>query len=174
MIPGHVQRAEMVKRLRRLADLIDDGSADKAMRNAKIHADAIGFPTGTLGDGTSRSTDSTSSTERAALPRHPDPTLYDHAKMRERSLLLDRILGEVLNLVGQWTPDAREDTPKQPLAKFCSNPRCPFGDIPLARFYGGRHRRCYDFWRVTGRDLSIDDVNEDGYRQWAAELNQRV
>ena len=162
MIPGHVQRAEMVKRLRRLADLIDDGSADKAMRNAQIHASALGFPTGTLGDGTSRSTDVTSSTERAAMPSRPDPTLYDHAKMKERSLLLDRILGDVLNLLGRWTPDAREDAPKGPKATYCANAAngCDTILVP-GNIRNGRCERCSRYLRRTGRDWNSRAVESE-------------
>lgn len=65
--------ADARRHAERLIAAIDDGTFDEALRRAAIPPSGDGYPGSTLGDGGSRGSDATSSTERAALGRQrPD------------------------------------------------------------------------------------------------------
>jgi hypothetical protein len=154
----------LAERAARVANLLRGDAFADALDHARVHAEAHGYPSNTLGDGGSRSTEPTSSTERAALTY--DPTLEHYARMLRALRRLDSAAGELTDLAAHWSPGARDELPKASVTRYCCNPRCPLGDIPLQRYYGGRHRKCYDFWRHNGRDLSVDDLKETELVEW--------
>lgn len=68
-LASHPEPYAMAEALRSLADLLDE-SGKQAIRTAPVLA-ARGFPTSTIGDGGSRSTEGTSSTERGGTQAVP-------------------------------------------------------------------------------------------------------
>ena len=68
-LPNAVDLADWRRHAQRFIEAIDDGSIAEATRRANIPSVPDGYPSSTLGDGGSRGSDATSSTERAAIER---------------------------------------------------------------------------------------------------------
>lgn len=156
-----------------LRDLVDayEAHGDHVTKAMRQDHDALGYPASTIGDGGSRSTDGTSTTERAAL-NFRGPSDYERSE-GARKRLHDAAVQELGN-VNRWKArrdDATRDEVKVTTAhaQYCVNLWCPSGDVPLdhnAR--GGRCGPCRDFRRRYDRDRTAEDVR----RQLEAEREQ--
>jgi hypothetical protein len=73
-LPTATEITDWRRHAERLIDSIDDGTIALAVARAAIPSVPDGYPSSTLGDGGSRGSDATSSTERAAMAKPiPDP-----------------------------------------------------------------------------------------------------
>lgn len=68
-LPNAVELTDWVRHAQRLIDDIADGTMAELIRRASIPSTPDAYPSSTLGDGGSRGSDATSSTERAALAK---------------------------------------------------------------------------------------------------------
>jgi len=91
--PNAVELTDWVRHAQRLIDDVADGTMAELIRRASITSTPDAYPSSTLGDGGSRGSDATSSTERAAMARAMPDQVTDGAnaviaKIREAVELL--------------------------------------------------------------------------------------
>ena len=164
-LPSHPSTRSIARTLRDVARLLD-ADGPKAETAARTLA-ARGFPTGTLGDGTgSRSTSSSTSTERAAHVDDPQlrPGDYDGADQRLATLL--RLAWQTCLTLQTTIPDLlahAEDLDPVPVGtgfceccgRFCR----PSEDKPNERLRSGFCNACRMAWTRALAEAPLTGVN---------------
>jgi hypothetical protein len=149
--PQPAELDRIATRTARLANLLRSDTVTDALRHARTHAEARGYPAATIGDGGSRSTEPTSSTERAALTH--DPTLDHFERMVDALTTVDQATAELVSLLAQWAASAREQPERGPLAVYCANMANGCENILVpGDIRRGRCPRCAKHLARHGRD----------------------
>lgn len=138
----------LARHLRAVADMLDE-HGDHAVDTARILA-ARGYPASTLGDGGSRGSDPTSTTERAALNQDPHANTDQILAGQLRRLWkagLD-VQAVVTRILAHGGDDDR--TPAADCAR-CGTVVRPTPDHPERRLRSGYCPRCHRQWLRLGR-----------------------
>lgn len=182
MTVHHPHLDVIAKQIRHVADILDD-EGHRAVQRAAILA-ARGYPASTGGG--PRSSDTTSSTERAALDPHPwaalDETLAKHLRVIWHASLR---LAETIIQVNSHAPDNDELPPGTGVCKACGLLVRPTAKRPNHRIVTGlcpADYRAWDRWRKQYPACTMDQflfarwqaVNPDGttdqYLTWRRKI----
>jgi hypothetical protein len=117
---NHPRPAVLARNLRQLADRLDD-EGDRAMRQAPILA-ARGWPTTTNGTDGGRSSDPTSSTERAALK--PGPFDGIDEQLAQQLNLTGHVVNRIHDSLDIILTHASDDDPIRPGSGPCRVDAC--------------------------------------------------